>query len=55
MKGKHIKCGLVLYSFLPIAYLTGAYRLFNFKSFRRLIRVGLIFDLVLSGMAFLII
>ena len=47
--------GMLLYSALPLSYLTGCYRLLNFKNFYKEIGLGLVIDLLLNTVAMLIV
>lgn len=47
--------GVLLYSALPLSYLTGCYRLLNFKNFHKEIGIGLVIDLLLNAVAMLIV
>lgn len=47
--------GMLLYSALPLSYLTGCYRLLNFKNFHKEIGLGLVIDLLLNAVAMLIV
>ncbi len=53
MRTKHFKCGFVLYASMPLAYVTGVYRLFNFKNFSKEIGIGITFDFLLSLIPFM--
>ena len=46
--------GVLLYSVIPLGYITGTYRLLNFKNFYKKIGSGLLFDFLCSGLAMLV-
>ena len=45
----------LLYTTMPMAYLTGFYRIFNFKNFHREISRGIYFDLSVAAAPFLVL
>mmetsp|Transcript_4597 Transcript_4597/g.6073 ORF Transcript_4597/g.6073 Transcript_4597/m.6073 type:complete len:107 (+) Transcript_4597:558-878(+) len=52
---KHTCRGYLLYTFLPFSYLTGSYRLLNFKNFTSEIGSGLALDFFVNALPLLFI